>query len=166
MGRGPRTAPDRPPGTAERRDIERLIRELPAAGGIPRKEGELAFRQPWEVRTLGVVVQMHEQGHFAWSEFQSQLIDVIAEWEAMAPDDRPEWNYYACWQQAVERLIEKKDLVTPAEFDQRAEEFLSGKRTPPHTHGGGLLATDPGNRAAAADEAAADQTEGRPPGAE
>lgn len=148
MSRGDRTGPDLPPGTAARRDVERLLQSLPAAGEIPRREGELAFREPWEVRTLGIAVQMHEAGHFAWDEFQSELVGVIGEWEAMAPDERPAWSYYACWQQAVERLISRKAFVTPGEFDQRAEEFLSGKRTPPHTHGGGLLARDPGARAA------------------
>jgi nitrile hydratase accessory protein len=162
VARGPRTAPDRPPGTPERRDIERLVRELPGAGEIPREEGELSFREPWEVRTLGMVVQLHEQGHFAWPEFQSELIDVIAEWEAMAAGERPAWSYYACWQQAVERLFERKDYVSPAQFDQRAEEFLSGKRTPPHTHGGGLLSTDPGSAAPAAPTT----TDERPAGAE
>ena len=57
-------------------------------------------------------------------------------------------SYYAFWQQAAERLIAKKSLVSSSEFDQRAEEFLSGKRTPPHTHGGGLLSRDPGGGAA------------------
>jgi nitrile hydratase accessory protein len=144
MSRRSRTGPDRPPGAAERRDIERLIRELPGAGKVRREEGALSFHQPWEVRTLGIVVQMHEQGHFAWSEFQSELVDVIAEWEALAANERPVWSYYACWQQAAERLVEKKTVLAHGEFDQRAEEFLSGKRTPPHTHGGGLLTRDPG----------------------
>ena len=164
MGRGPRTAPDRPPDLAERRHVERLIRELPGAGEIPRKEGELSFREPWEVRTLGIVVQMHQAGHFAWSEFQSELVDVIGEWEAIPAGERPDWSYYACWQQAVERLIAKKDFVTSADFDQRAEEFLSGKRTPPHTHGGGLLASDPGSRAGAGNSAPTTDTDGRPQG--
>jgi nitrile hydratase accessory protein len=144
VSRSSRTGPDRPRGAAQRRDIERLIRELPAAGAIPRNEGELAFDEPWEVRSLGIVVRMHELGRFAWSEFQRELIDVIAEWEALPANDRPDWSYYACWQQAAERLIEKKAFVTHWEFDQRAEEFLTGKRTPPHTHGGGLLTRDPG----------------------
>jgi nitrile hydratase accessory protein len=99
------------------------------------------------VRTLGIVVQMYEEGHFAWADFQAELVEVIAEWEAMDPGQRPAWSYYACWQQAVERLVSKKAFVSPEEFDERAEEFISGKRTPPHTHGGGLLATDPGTAA-------------------
>jgi nitrile hydratase accessory protein len=128
--------------------VERLIAGLPGSGEIPRREGELSFREPWEVRTLGIVVQMYEEGHFAWADFQSELVDVISEWEAMDPDERPAWSYYACWQQAVERLVARKDFVTAGEFDERAEEYLSGKRTPPHTHGGGLLTSDPGTRAA------------------
>jgi nitrile hydratase accessory protein len=145
VSRTSRTGPDVPPDTAVRRDVERLLRGLPGAGEIPRREGELSFREPWEVRTLGIVVQMHEEGHFAWEDFQSELVHVIAEWEDMDSDRRPAWSYYACWQQAVERLVAKKAFVTPDEFDERAEEFLSGRRTPPHTHGGGLLATDPGS---------------------
>lgn len=150
MSRGARTGPDHPPGLAQRRTIERLVQELPASGHVPRTEGELSFREPWEVRTLGIVVDMHEAGHFAWSDFQATLVEVIGEWEAMSPDEQPPWSYYACWQQAVERLIARKQFVTPDEFDQRTEEFLSGKRTPPHTHGGGLLARDAGTRSSAA----------------
>jgi nitrile hydratase accessory protein len=146
VSRGARTGPDLPPDTAVRRDVERLLAGLPGAGEIPRREGELSFREPWEVRTLGLIVQMHEEGHFAWDEFQSELVDVIAEWERMDPGERPAWSYYACWQQAAERLVARKAMVSPGEFDERAEEFLSGRRTPPHTHGGGLLATDPGAR--------------------
>jgi nitrile hydratase accessory protein len=167
VGRGPRTPPDRPPALAGRRNVERLIRDLPGAGEIPRKEGELSFREPWEVRTLGIVVQMHQEGHFAWPEFQSELVEVIGEWEAMPPDQRPDWSYYACWEQAAERLIAKKNFVAPEAFDQRAEEFLSGKRTPPHTHGGGLLARDPGSRAGPpGSDMPKTATEGRPGGAE
>jgi nitrile hydratase accessory protein len=147
VSRGARTGPDLPPDTAVRRDVERLLGGLPAAGEIPRREGELSFREPWEVRTLGIVVHMYEEGHFAWADFQAELVEVIAEWEAMDPGQRPAWSYYACWQQAVERLVSKKAFVSPEEFDERAEEFISGKRTPPHTHGGGLLATDPGTAA-------------------
>src|SRR4051794_41960256 len=94
---------------------------------------------------------MHEAGHFAWSEFQAALIEVIGEWEAMAADERPAWSYYACWQQAAERLVARSEFVTPDEVDQRADELLSGKRTPPHTHRGAPLTPGPGNRPPPAD---------------
>jgi nitrile hydratase accessory protein len=163
VSRGTRSEPDLPPGLAQRRAIERLVEELPTSWQIPRREGELSFREPWEVRTLGIVVQMHEAGHFAWSDFQSALVEVIGEWEAMAADERPPWSYYACWQQAAERLVVAgNQFVSPEEFDQRAEEFLSGKRTPPHTHGGGLLTRDTGTRRPPAATRSTTQTRGEP----
>ena len=144
MSRGTRSGPDHPPGHEDRQGVERLVRQLPQSDAIPRKHGQLSFDEPWEVRTLSLVVQLYKDGHFAWSEFQSTLVETIAEWEAMPEDERRPWSYYACWQQAAERLLTRKRLVSGGELDERAEEFISGKRTPPHTHGGGLLARDPG----------------------
>jgi nitrile hydratase accessory protein len=129
---------------ASRQAVERLVEQLPDAGAIPRAGGELSFREPWEVRTLALVVQLHEAGHFAWPEFQASLVETIAEWEARPPDEREPWSYYGCWQQAAERLVTRKALLSAEAFDERAEEFRSGLRTPPHTHGGGLLSRHPG----------------------
>ena len=144
MSRTTPGAPDRPPETAARRSLERLIDQLPASEQIPRRDGELSFREPWEVRTLGLVVQLHRDGHFTWPEFQATLVETIAEWERMPAAERRPWSYYGCWQQAAERLMARKALVTNDELDERADEFLSGRRTPPHTHGGGLLAREAG----------------------
>jgi nitrile hydratase accessory protein len=136
--------PDRPPWVEGRRAVERLVRDLPSSDAIPRREDELSFREPWEVRTLGLVVGLHEAGHFEWPEFQAALAKTIAEWERMPEGERRPWSYYACWQQAAERLVTGKQFLTTDEFDERAEEFVSGRRTPPHTHGGGLLSRDTG----------------------
>ena len=144
MSRGTRSAPDHPPGMAGRRAVERLVQQLPEPDAIPRRGGELSFREPWEVRALGLVVQLHKEGRFTWPEFQSTLVETIAEWEATPEGERGPWSYYACWQQAAERLLTRKRLLSADEFDERAEEFRSGKRTPPHTRGGGLLSRDPG----------------------
>jgi len=144
VSRGTRSAPDHPPGMAGRRAVERLVQQLPEPDAIPRRGGELSFREPWEVRALGLVVQLHKEGRFTWTEFQSTLVETIAEWEATPEGERGPWSYYACWQQAAERLLTRKRLLSADEFDERAEEFRSGKRTPPHTRGGGLLSRDPG----------------------
>ena len=165
MSRGDRSGPDLPPGTEGRRAVERLIGQLPQTETIPRNDGELSFREPWEVRTLGLVVQMHDDGHFEWPEFQSTLVETIAEWEAMPTSERRPWSYYACWQQAAERLLTRKELLIDGEFDARAEEFLSGKRTPPHTHGGGLLTRDPGTAGSAGDPPSFEHVHARHAGA-
>src|SRR5919202_1561460 len=74
----PRRQPDRPPDLAQRKAIERLLAELPEAGAIPRKEGELSFEAPWQIRALALAVAAHYQGRFPWADFQSQLVAAIA----------------------------------------------------------------------------------------
>jgi nitrile hydratase accessory protein len=142
---GSRTTPDIPPDL-ERRSLEQLLGRLPDPNRIPRADAELSFAEPWEIRSLSMVVNLHEQGRFEWQDFQTELATAIAEWKATPADERPEWSYYACWQQAAERLLIKRALLTDRELGERTGEFLSGKRTPPHTHGGGLLTRDPGRR--------------------
>ena len=99
-----RRAPDRPPDLAERRALERLLSDLPDTGAIPRREGELAFDAPWEVRALGMAVKLHEDGRFPWSDFQARLVDEIGEWEQTGPGEREGWSYYRHFVRALERL--------------------------------------------------------------
>jgi nitrile hydratase accessory protein len=127
-----RRAPDRPPDLAGRRAIERLLGDLPDAGAIPRKEGELAFDAPWEVRALGMAVKLHGEGHFPWADFQSQLVNAIGEWEQAPSGDRPEWSYYRYFVRALERLAEERGLVDRDELEVRTQEYLTGKRDPRH----------------------------------
>lgn len=127
-----RRAPDRPPDLAERRAIERLLAQLPEAGAIPRKEGELAFDAPWEVRALGMAVQLQEDGRFPWSDFQSELVGAIREWEEAAPGERGDWSYYRYFVRALERLAEERGLVDGDEVEARTQEYLSGQRDPKH----------------------------------
>lgn len=122
----------RPPDLVERRAVERRLADLPGAGKIPRKEGELAFDAPWQVRAVGVAVELHNQGHFPWPAFQSELAGAIAEWEQMSPAERGDWSYYRSWMEALEALAIEQGLVDRRELDEHTEEFLSGKRDPKH----------------------------------
>ena len=122
----------RPPDLAERKSVERLLAELPNAGAVPRKEGELAFDAPWEVRALGMAVELHGDGRFPWSEFQEQLVGAIQEWEAADPGDRGDWSYYRYFVAALERLAEEQGLVDATELEERTQEYLTGKRDARH----------------------------------
>lgn len=128
MGR----TPYRPPDLAERRAVERLLEQLPEAGAIPRREGELAFTAPWEVRALGMAVELHGRDRFGWSDLQSELVTSIREWEEASRDERGEWSYYRCFVRALERLVEERGLVDAKELDERTHEFLTGQRDPRH----------------------------------
>jgi len=142
----PRRAPDRPPDLPERRAVERLLGELPGPGAIPRKQGELAFEEPWQIRALALAVAAHEQGRFPWSEFQGQLVSAISKWEQTPAPERDDWEYYRHWVRALEQLVIDHGLADTDEITRKADECVkAGEHRRAHSHGGGLLATDPGH---------------------
>ena len=114
----------------DRRALGRLMDGMPAADAVPRRNDDLAFDNPWEIRAFGLAVAAHQEGHFAWPDFQGELIDAIRRWEDV-PDG--EWRYYSRWLEALEHLVVERGLVDPAEIGQRAAEFApGGPRDPKH----------------------------------
>jgi len=126
-----RRAPDRRPDEGARRAVARLVQDLPDADKVPRREGDLAFDAPWQVRALGLTVELHQQGRFPWPDFQSELVAAIDAWEA-APERSGDWSYYRHWVEALERLVTTQGLLDRAAIDARTEEFRSGARDPKH----------------------------------
>jgi nitrile hydratase accessory protein len=140
-----RRSPDRPPDLAERRAIERLLAELPGAGAIPRKEGELSFEAPWQIRALALAVAAHGQGRFPWPDFQTRLVAAIREWEQTPAEQRDDWEYYQHWVRALERLVIEQGLTDATEIERKAAEAVkAGEHARAHSKGGGLLAVDHG----------------------
>jgi nitrile hydratase accessory protein len=146
LNQGPaqtRRSPDRPPDLAERRAIERLVGGLPGAGAIPRKEGDLAFEAPWQIRALALAVAAYDQGRFPWAEFQQRLIAAIAEWEQTPAEQRDDWEYYRHWVRALEELVIRHELADADEIERKTVEGVkAGEHRRAHSHGGGLLAVD------------------------
>jgi nitrile hydratase accessory protein len=105
--------------------------EGPAAP--PRRNGELAFSEPWESRAFGLAVALDAGGVIEWEGFRKQLMATIGDWEAShAPDDES-WSYWRCWQDALERLLLDQGLLGTHEVDDRWEELAC--RLPGHDHG-------------------------------
>lgn len=92
--------------------------EGPAAP--PRSNGELVFAEPWEGRAFGMVVALHEAGHFTWPQFQSALIARIAAWEE-APAQNESRHYYHHWLGALEDVLARSGTVPTDEIIARAE---------------------------------------------
>jgi nitrile hydratase accessory protein len=139
----PRRSPDRPPDFAERRNIDRLVGGLPGAGAIPRKEGDLAFEAPWQIRALALAVAAHDEGRFPWPEFQQRLIAAISAWEDAPAAERDDWEYYEHWVRALEQLAVDQRLADAGEIERRTGECIkAGEHRRAHSHGGGLLAVD------------------------
>ncbi len=86
----------------------------------PRKNGELVFDAPWEGRSFGLALALHQQGIFGWEEFRQRLIANIAAHER--------GDYYEQWLCALERLLVDKEIFAPEEIPTRIAEFTCGKR--------------------------------------
>lgn len=112
-------------------------RLLPESGPLapPRANGELVFREAWESRAFAIAVSLHEQGRFAWGEFQRALSEEIAGFERAHPEARTEaagYRYYERWLAALERVVTEKGLCAGAELDGRAVSFA--ERPQGHDH--------------------------------
>ena len=77
---------------------------------LPRKSGELVFRDDWERRAFALAVSLSEQGLFEWPEFQRELIAVVGEAERDDPQ-HPTRGYYESWLVSLERLLERKRML-------------------------------------------------------
>ncbi|HEY3108990.1 MAG TPA: nitrile hydratase accessory protein [Chloroflexota bacterium] len=106
-----------------RRADERVgLMDGPSA--LPRKNGELVFEAPWEGRAFGMAVALSDQRLYGWDEFRARLVDEIAAADAGGAGS----TYYERWLAALESLLTARGLVTTAELDARAAEYLSGER--------------------------------------
>jgi nitrile hydratase accessory protein len=100
----------------------------------PRSNGELAFAEPWESRAFGVTIALHQDGLFTWDEFKDRLIAAIARWEDAHPDGEG-YRYYSCWLDALQTLLDDRQILPEDDVERRAAELA--ERPPGHDHGPG-----------------------------
>ena len=112
--------------------VKRLISNMDDQTALPRKNGELVFQSPWESKTFGLAVALHEKGLYDWDEFRKALIDEIKQWNSKHNENDEEWSYYERWLSSLEKILLKKGIFTKKELDQRTEEFEKGLRDDNH----------------------------------
>jgi len=78
-----------------------------------------------------MAVALHEQGVFAWKEWSDTLAEVIGEVKARDEPDTGE-HYYAHWLTALERISERKSLVTHDALERRQHQWEDAARRTPH----------------------------------
>lgn len=86
------------------------IAEMSGPCALPRLSGELVFNADWERRAFAIAVSLAEGGHFAWREFQQQLIESISQAEQHDPQN-PRRDYYESWLISLEALLHRKRLA-------------------------------------------------------
>jgi hypothetical protein len=86
---------------------------LDGPGAPPRRNGDLAFDEPWQARAFGLAQAVVETRFGGDREpFRQRLIAAIA-----AEPDRPYWE---SWAAALEDLVVAAGLVAPDEVDARS----------------------------------------------
>ena len=86
----------------------------PAAGFHPSCVADLdrpRVDAEWQRRACGLAVALSEFGHYAWSDFQQQLIDASGRWEDAPADERGRWAYYEHWVTALDRLVRDRGML-------------------------------------------------------
>ncbi len=94
----------------------------------PMENGEVVFEAPWQSRVFAMAVSLHESGVFPWSEFQAQLIEVIASADAQPGDG--EYAYFDHFAAALQELLLHKGVLENSALDARTAAFADR----PHGH--------------------------------
>ncbi len=110
---------------------EQKMHEALAQTPIPIDTEGPIFEEPWQAQAFAMTVQMHEAGHFKWTEwadiFGAEIAIATQEGRGCGNSD-----YYACWLTALEKLMAQKQFVSPPEQAKRQEEWLHAHLHTPH----------------------------------
>jgi nitrile hydratase accessory protein len=69
------------------------------------------FDAEWQRRAFGLAVALSEFGHYAWEDFQRELIAAIGSWQDAPGDARGRWEYYEHWVTALTTVVERYGLL-------------------------------------------------------
>jgi nitrile hydratase accessory protein len=78
-------------------DFPEPVNLMSGTAALPRDNGTLVFRAPWEGRALALAIAVVDRLGVPWDEFRERLIASIAE--------APHRPYYDSWAKALERLV-------------------------------------------------------------
>ena len=109
------------------------ISNMEGKSSLPRKNGELVFQEPWEGKIFAIAVALNKKGLYHWNDFRDKLIEEITKAEKHDPHHETEKHYYEHWEQALEKLVIEKNIVSEPQFKQAVHE-LKNCKTHEHSH--------------------------------
>jgi nitrile hydratase accessory protein len=95
---------------------------------LPRDEAGPVFAEPWQAQAFALVLQLHEQGAFSWTEWAQALSARLV--DAGPQDDGS--RYYEHWLATLESLVTAKQLATGRELARRKDAWEHAYRHTAH----------------------------------
>lgn len=106
--------------------------ELRALPGLRLDGGDApAFHEPWQAQAFALVLALHAQGAFAWTEWTEALARAIADAQrAGDPDDGS--TYWQHWLRALESLVVARGIGDDARLQALAAAWADAAARTPH----------------------------------
>ncbi|GAB2741965.1 hypothetical protein [Streptomyces bullii] len=79
-------------------------------GAVDTADDAEPFHADWEVRVLGILNALRDQGVFNTDEFRDAI-------ESLPPAEYLATSYYERWFKAICALLERKGVIGPGELD-------------------------------------------------
>ena len=92
--------------------------------------GNLQFATPWSARLFGMTLAAVEKQLFSLNDFQQALIGAIDRHEHQGCIETEE-QYYTCWLEALNALLETNTLIDGSRLAERESELAESAR---HRH--------------------------------
>jgi len=89
------------------------------------------FSEPWEAQIFSLVLELHRQGAFSWSDWAARLSSEIAAAKQRGETDRED-TYYCFWLAALETLLVEKSLMSEPELNNRVDQWRRAYLNTPH----------------------------------
>lgn len=90
-------------------------------------EPEVAFQAPWQAQAFALVLALHQQGEFTWSEWADSLGRAL-----LGRTDDAADSYYVAWLTALEGIIYGHGLASPAALAARKAAWADAYLRTPH----------------------------------
>jgi nitrile hydratase accessory protein len=87
------------------------------------------FAAPWQARAFAMTLSLHKAGVFTWAEWAAALSEELHEHQnpALCGDD-----YYHCWVEALDHLVQQKQVASGAQIDALAQAWHEAAERTPH----------------------------------
>ena len=82
------------------------------------------FAEPWEAQLFALVVELHQQGCFSWTEWAARLSVEI---EKRRQNQEADWGdtYYELWLKTIKQLLIEKSVTSKSEIDRKSTRLNS-----------------------------------------